>query len=92
MWKLKDEGRAENAQKIKSLLEGLSGRIGGLKSAVVGIDLKAEDTSFDAVLVSEFDSLEALAEYKIHPEHVKISAFVKSVRTDRKTVDYEIPE
>ena len=38
----------------------------------------------------EIDSLEALETYKVHPEHKKISAFVKEVRIARACVDFEI--
>ena len=46
--------------------------------------------NYDAVLVSEFDSLEDLEAYKHDPRHVKVSALCKSIRVDRVAVDYEI--
>jgi len=42
------------------------------------------------VLLTEFDSLEALHNYKVHPDHVVISNFVKTVRSARAVVDCEI--
>jgi ATP phosphoribosyltransferase len=92
MWKLKDnaEGctKEENAEKIKSLLEKLKGKIDEIKYLEVGINVNSSDSAFDAVLVSEFESLETLNSYQVNPEHKKVSAFVKSVRVDRKVVDY----
>jgi hypothetical protein len=41
------------------------------------------------VLVSEFESLEALDQYKNDPRHKAVSALCKSIRTDRVAVDYE---
>ncbi len=89
MWKLIDENKAENASKIKTMLEGLVGKVDELVSAEVGIDLAVDADAYDAVLVSTFKTVEDLKAYQIHPLHVEISSFVKSVRTDRKTVDFE---
>ncbi|MDR3215962.1 MAG: Dabb family protein [Clostridiaceae bacterium] len=90
MWKLKEENKAENAKKIKVLLEGLNGVVPSLRSAFVGIGMETEVGAFDAVLISEFDDAAGLAAYKIHPEHVKISEFVKTVRVSRSVCDYII--
>lgn len=92
MWKLKDnaEGctKIDNAEKIKGLLENLKGKISEIKSLEVGINVNTSESAFDAVLVSEFETLEDLNSYQVNPEHKKVSAFVKSVRLDRKVVDY----
>lgn len=94
MWKLKEnaEGctRIENAEKIKASLEALKGRIEQIKSLEVGINVSDSETAFDAVLYSEFESLEHLKQYRSHPEHVKISSFVAKVRESRAVVDYNV--
>lgn len=94
MWKLKEfaegAGKLENAQKIKTMLEGLKGKIQEIISLEVGINLNSSDMAFDAVLISEFSDLKALEAYKKHPEHVKVSDFVAKVRVDRAVVDYEM--
>lgn len=94
MWKLKDlaEGKdkLENAKIIKSRLEGLKNIIGQIKYIEVGININESTQAFDAVLISEFDSLEDLKIYKNHPEHLKISEFVSKVRDARVVADYEV--
>ena len=94
MWKLKDfaEGcdKKQNAQKIKNMLESLKGKIPQISHIEVGINVKDTDMSFDAVLISEFENYQKLEEYKIHPEHVKISNFVAKVKENRAVVDYLI--
>lgn len=90
MWKLKDENKADNALKIKQSLEGLAGKIDGLISAKVYPDIKKDGANFDLCLDSVFVDLEALENYKIHPLHVAIAEFVKSVRTDRACIDFEV--
>ena len=56
----------------------------------IGRDVSGTDMSYDMVLVTEFDSLEALHNYTVHPDHVVISNFVKTVRSARAVVDCEI--
>lgn len=92
MWKLKPEaeGRTakENALWMKEHLEALLGVVPQLKSCEVGIN--AKEGNYDACLISTFDSLEDLAAYKVHPEHVKISSYCKLVRVNRVACDFII--
>lgn len=92
MWKLKSEaeGRtaAENALWMKEHLESLMGIVPQLKTCEVGINIA--EGNYDACLVSTFDSMEDLAAYKVHPEHVKISFYCKKVRETRVACDYII--
>jgi len=94
MWKLKPEaeGRTakENALWMKEHLEALLGVVPELKSCNVGINIK--EGNYDACLESTFESMEALAAYKVHPEHVKISSYCKSVRESRVACDYVIED
>ena len=46
--------------------------------------------NYDAVLVSEFASMEDLQIYKDDPRHKAVSALCKSIRIDRVAADYEI--
>ena len=92
MWRLKESAcgasRLENAQKMKEKLEALVGVVPQLKSATVGVDFKHTDMSYDAVLISRFETEEDLAAYKVHPAHVEISKFCKQIRESRVVVDY----
>jgi hypothetical protein len=91
MWRL-DEAAGDktgNALKLKQLLEGLNGRIPGLLKLEIGIDFSKEGESSDVVLYSEFESNAALQAYQVHPAHNEVISFVKSVRSERRVVDYE---
>ena len=92
MWKLKPEAEGhtakENAQWMKEHLESLMGVVPQLKSCEVGVNIG--EGNYDACLVSTFDSMEDLAAYKVHPEHVKISSYCKLVRETRVACDYVI--
>lgn len=87
MWKFRPGTEAEQAQFLEGL-RGLQGVIPQLRSSQVACSVGSDN--YDAVLVSEFDSLEDLETYKQDPRHVAVSALCKSIRTDRVAVDYEI--
>jgi len=94
VWRLKEkaEGRtkAENALKVKEMLEGMRGKIPGMRHIEVGINTTKEDSTADIALYSEFDSRDALDVYQDHPVHVAVKDFIKNVRAERQVIDYEV--
>ncbi len=92
LWRLQGASPADKrpvALEIKSRLEALNGRVPGLILLQVGIDFSESPESADVVLYSEFESRQALEAYQVHPEHVAVMPYIKSVRTERRVVDYE---
>lgn len=94
MFKLKEsaEGsdKAENIMALKAKLEALTAQIGEIKFFEVGINFLEASVAYDLVLVSEFESKEALYSYQKHPEHVKVAEFVGKVALSRIVVDYVV--
>lgn len=96
MWKFADESygltRAENMAEITRRLYALrdSGKIAGLLRMEIGQDVGHTDMSYDMVLLTEFSDRDALAAYKVYPDHRAISEYVRGVRTARAVVDCEI--
>jgi hypothetical protein len=92
-WKFKESAESaakeENLHHAKALLEGLKDKITEIKSLEVGIDTMKTKQSYDLVLESEFDNVEALLVYQTHPEHVKVGEFLRKVQQSRIVVDYE---
>lgn len=92
IWNFKEGFSAEekkaHAAKIKSGLEGLMGKIDGLTSIHVKTEFLGSSNG-DVMLDSTFFSEEALKGYQVHPEHVKVAEFVRSVMGERKCVDFE---
>ena len=88
MWKFK-EGEQENMMLFRERLLALKGQIPEIRAMEVGINVNPSERSYDAVLVSEFDSLEALNAYSTNPLHVAVADFCKSIRTGSVSVDYE---
>lgn len=94
MWKFKDfaEGatKEENIAKVKTMLEQLPSKIDFIREMKVEINVNPKEGMYDAVLISAFDTLKDVNNYRIHPEHQKISSFVANVRESRASVDYEV--
>lgn len=94
IWSLKselnDEQKRERKQLIKQGLEGLLGKIDGLVEIKVITDMLPSSNG-DLMLDSTFESTEALKNYSVHPEHVKVAdTAVRPYTAERKCVDYEI--
>ena len=94
MWKFKDsaegKSREENMRIVSKSLYSLVGVIGEIKKMEIGEDVSRTDASMDLVLVTEFESTEALRSYAVHPEHVKVADYVKKVTETRKVLDYNM--
>ena len=76
------------AEKIKSGLEGLAGKIPGMTDVKVNIDLLSSSTG-DVMLDTTFTDENALKAYQTNPDHVAVATYVRSVVSDRKCVDFE---
>lgn len=94
LFKLADEAegrsKAENALIIKERLEELKNTIPVIRKIEVRINLsEASADNHDVILESEFDTLEDVRTYAVHPEHIKVGEFIAKVRTSRAAIDYE---
>ena len=92
MFKLKEwaEGgdRAANINALKAKLVALPAQIEEIKFFEVGINFLQASVAYDLVLVSEFESIDALHKYQKHPEHVLVADFVGKTCESRIVVDY----
>lgn len=86
------ESRAEKQKillEIKTRLEKLPTLISEIKNFEVGINFFDSATASDMVLISDFETNDALNQYRIHPEHVKFVDFFSTYKADGTVVDYE---
>ena len=93
MWNVRSDDAAERTRNIallKAEFESLRGRIPGLLHLEVGVDDSRIDYACDVVLVTEFESRRALADYAEHPEHLRVRRVLGDLRSARHQVDYEI--
>jgi len=94
MWKLKENGegrtKQENMEWIREHLYALLPVIPEIKRMEIGFDITGSDMSMDLMLLTEFDTVEDMKRYAEHPEHLKVSAYVRKVIETRVVLDCEI--
>ncbi len=94
LWTLKDEYSSEQKEEIKANikegLEGLLGKIPGLKEIKVYTNSLASSNA-DLMLDSTFENEEALKNYSVHPNHVDVAnTKVRPYTAVRSCLDFEI--
>lgn len=87
MWKFRPGTEKEQTAFLEGL-KSLQGVIPQLLRSEVAVNVG--QGNYDAVLVSDFESLDALETYKNDPRHQAVSALCQSIREDRVAVDYEV--
>ena len=90
MWRFKQENKKANMQKARELLLALPAMIPEIKKMNVYFDALGKDAAMDVMLEVELESAEALGVYAVHPEHVKVAGFIKTVVESRVVLDSEI--
>jgi hypothetical protein len=83
--------RAANVALVKAEFESLRGRVPGLLHLEIGVDESRVDYACDVVLLADFASRQALADYATHPEHLRVRRRLGDLRRTRHQVDYELP-
>lgn len=93
MWKLKDtfseDEKQEIAHTFKQRLEALDDLIKGV------IKIKVEvapllSSNVDIMLDSEFDCVDTLNAYQVHPAHQEVASYLKDKVVSRNCMDYII--
>lgn len=94
MFKLKEE--AEGKPKEENLKEALK-KLSLFKASIPSlVDFKAVINSkeapsdnYDLSLICDFNDIEGLNEYQVHPLHKEFGAFISLRRESRACIDYE---
>lgn len=92
-WKLASEDAAERgaqAAEVARRLNALDGVVPQLRSISAGANSIYPEANWDVTLVADFDSVEALEQYQVHPAHEEAAAYIRSVVASRVAVDFEI--
>ncbi|MGM7669029.1 Dabb family protein [Microbacterium sp. A93] len=92
-WKLKSEDAAERgaqAAEVARRLNALAGVVPQLLSISAGANSVYPEANWDVTLVADFDSVEALEQYAVHPAHEEAAVYIKSVVASRVAVDFEV--
>ena len=83
------EENEANAKRVKELLEALKQVIPGIIEFTVHINL-CSSSNMDVVFDSIFENEKALNAYHVHPAHVRVANYVRTVMKDRICVDFPV--
>jgi quinol monooxygenase YgiN len=92
-WKIASDDaavRAEQAAEISRRLHALRSVIPEILALEVGINALTLEDNYDLVLTADYEDAAALQRYVEHPEHQKVVEYVRSVVSDRASVDYQV--
>ena len=92
MWKFKpSDGRTpkETAEDVKERYESLKGLIPGLIDIEVGVNRNDSATTYDAIMIADFESWKALADYKADTMREKVREHADRLAESRVRVEYE---
>lgn len=92
-WRLKgadEAAKAIAAAEVRAMLETLPAVIPEIKSFQIGDNVAYKDKNFDLVLIADYDSLEDLEAYQVHPVHQQAVAFIGERVEARANVDFVV--
>jgi hypothetical protein len=88
VWKYRDDVEHFAREEHVNLLRSLKNVIPEVQSLSVGFDAVFLPRSYDSGLVAVFADRVALDAYTIHPEHVKVAEFGRSISEHVVSVDF----
>lgn len=94
MFKLKEacgKTEFENALEAKKRFDNVIAEVKELKKGEIVINSKdAPESNYTIALLCDFDTIDDLNAYQVHPAHIAFGKFITSVRESRACIDYEI--
>lgn len=88
VWKYRDDVEQFAREEHVNLLRRLRRIIPEVQSLSVGFDTLFLPRSYDTGLVATFADQAALDAYTVHPEHVKVAEFGRSISEHVASVDF----
>ena len=92
-WKLSavdDAAKSSAYREIADALNPLADSIAEVQSLRVARNSVFPETNWDVILIADYNSVEDLQAYQVHPEHVAAAAIVRSHVAERSSVDFEL--
>ena len=89
VWKYRPEIEQVIRETHVVMLRKLAAMIKEVESLSVGFDVIHLARSYDTGLVATFQDRAALNSYTVHPEHVKVADFGRSISAHVASVDFQ---
>jgi hypothetical protein len=88
VWKYRTDVEQFAREEHVNLLRNLASIIPEVQSLAVGFDMLFHPRSYDTGLTATFADRAALDAYTVHPEHVKVAEFGRSISEHVVSVDF----
>lgn len=88
VWKYRADTSQDTRDEHLALLRSLGSIVPGIESLSVGVDTLYSPRSYDTGLVAIFRDRAVLDAYTIHPDHVKVVEFGRSITDTMAKVDF----
>jgi hypothetical protein len=83
------EEKMKAAELVCAKLIALKKTIPFIREYETGINITQDDSAFDVVINSSFDSKDDLIAYQVHPDHKAFMQFNKNFSIKKTLVDYK---
>jgi uncharacterized protein (DUF1330 family) len=81
--------RAEQAAEVARRLTALVGVVPSIRSLSSGANVAFPEGNADVAVVIDFDDVQGIEDYQVHPAHQEVAAYIRSVAGGRMAVDFE---
>lgn len=88
LMKFKEGTKDEAVENLKKALGALPTQIPEIKKYEFGPDILHTERSYDFALVAEYDDIESLKRYQVHPAHVPVLGMVREMSESVVVVDF----
>ena len=88
-WKYRADVPEDAREKHLSMLRALRNIVPGIEDLAVGADFLRAHNSYDTGLFGRFQDRSVLDAYTVHPEHVKVVEYGRTVAETMSKVDFE---
>ena len=88
-WKYRADVPQDARETYREMLKALRNIVPGIEGFAVGADFLRAHNSYDTGLFARFQDRSVLDAYTVHPEHVKVVEYGRSIAETMSKVDYE---
>ena len=88
-WKYRADVPDEVREKHRAMLKALRNVVPGIDDFAVGSDFLRAHNSYDTGLFARFQDQSVLDAYTVHPQHVEVVVFGKTIAETMSKVDFE---
>jgi hypothetical protein len=88
-WKYRADVPEAAREKHQAMLKALSNVVPGIEDFAVGFDFLRAHNSYDTGLFARFQDRSVLDAYTVHPEHVKVVEYGRTIAETMSKVDFE---